>query len=113
MKIYIIKTFILISDYYYGKIKDKKYADESTYEHLYYLNCAYLYACYDKDEAETRYVRDAAKSKYSLNHIGLDKNQVKYKEFKNKIIEIYKNCGLRTHIVEGNVINYFCYKDLI
>ena len=112
-RIYVLKTFILISDYYLGKVKDKKNVEDSRYKHLIYLNCAYLYSFYNQNELETHYVRDKAKSDYNLSYISLDKTYIKYREFKDKMIEIYKKCGLRTYIIEGNERNYYCYKDLI
>ena len=109
MQLYVIKAFILINDFYLGKIKNRNNVAQLKYEQLLYLNCAYMYANSDKD---VDYVKDLAKKKLLLSE-ALSRGNAKYNKFKNKMIEIYKRCGLKTNKLETIERNYFFYQELL
>jgi hypothetical protein len=70
-----------------------------------------MYSSVDK---EFDYIKAKAKKINSLGeNLSIDKHKEKYQEFKNKMIEIYKECGLKTNILETLTRNYYFYEDLL
>ena len=112
LQLYVIKTFLLLHRYYLEKLKENSNdVDKLKYEHLLYFNCAYMYSSVDK---EFDYIKAKAKEINSLGeNLSIDKYKEKYQEFKNKMIEIYKECGLKTFKLETLTRNYYFYEDLL
>ena len=104
VEFYVVKTLLLKCYYYMNKKEDKINEDAFKIEFLFYLNSAYIYT---RNDIYIDYIKNIAHKKYKKYKLeeNLDRNNIKYDDFRAELIKIFNKYKLGKPF-KRNLFNY-------